>query len=328
MANETKLGSGGTMNAAIIKTFEKKALTNLRANLVFPQFFDPRDIPANTGSVFNVYRVDEVSGSTSQTSEASIETPVTLTANTADITVAQYTKSVKLTDVILKQHRSSIVMEAMDRLGFTMKKVIDLVAYTELKAEAADFFAGGKTALSAVGSAQILNAVSLRQLAAKLENDSVMPLSGGDYLIAVHPFQLYDLRGDDNAGGWLDVSKYTSNAANTGGKPMIAEKGTLWGFKILGTSIVSSVTAGTSGNAAVFSAIAGGKEAGISVSYNSMPNKMIFKGLGSSGAATDPADQLASVAYKASYAAEMIDDVSTADADRAYEVQSGASFTG
>lgn len=325
MANETRLST--EINAAITKKFEKKALINLRANLVFRQFFDHRDIPANTGTSFNVYRIDEVTGSTSVTSEGVIETPVTLTANTADITVAQYTKSVKLTDVLLKQHRANIVMEAMDRLGFTMKKVLDLVAYTELKAEAANFFANGKDALSAVGSADVMNAVVLRELAAKMESNNVMPVAGGDYLIAVNPFQLHDLRGDDNAGSWLDVTKHVLNAKDTGGKPMVAEKGNLWGFKILGSSIVSSVTAGTSGNAAVFSAIAGGQQAGIDVSLNSLPNKMIFKGLGSSGAATDPADQIASVAYKASYASEMIDDVGT-DADRAFRVQTGASFTG
>lgn len=325
MANETRLST--EIAAAVTKKFEKKALDNLRANLVFNQFFDHRDIPANTGTSFNVYRIDEITGDTTVTSEGSIGTPVTMTANTADIAVAQYTKSVKLTDILLKQHRASIVMEALDRLGFTMKKVLDLVGYTELKAEAADFFPNSKSALSTVGSADVLNAIALRQIAAKLENSNVMPVSGGDYLLAVHPYQLHDLRGDDNIGGWLDVTKYTSNAANAGGKPMNAERGSLWGFRILNTSVVSSVTAGTSGNARVYSAIAGGKQAGIDVSLSSLPNKMIFKGLGSSGAATDPADQIASVAYKASYAAEMIDDVGT-DADRAYEVQTGASYSG
>ena len=233
--------------------------------------------------------------------EGTFHTPA-VTASWAEVTatVRQYGQAAYISDLNINQALDPQINEYVENFSEAMTELLDLITRDILVAATTIQYANGRASASAVISGDFLNLVELRKAKKTLKRANAKPSEDGKFVVLGHPDTSYDLEGDTNI----------TNVWVTGGG--LGKEGDYWkatfkdlplGFRYYESSLCPITRA--SGYGDVYNTFVLGEEAYGMLKLDSMPPKVITHMPGSSGV-SDPLDQVATVGWKACFAAVIL----------------------
>lgn len=296
--------------------FNRVALDWVKKSLVVEALGDAAPLPKKYGKQVTWVKYRKLPLITSATTEGTPPTPKAITSAQITAAVSQYKDAVEYTDFFEATAADNLMKNVKDLVATQMAESMDYNCYAALVTALSGNinYPGSITALSAVDSADILTLNEAFKQACELKGNDVGPHKSGDYVMTIHPNQLYNLKTDSTVGGFNDISKYSDFGAK---KLHNGEVGKAYNVRFVETSQISSTTSGTSGNATVYSNIIFGFQPFGVVKLDGFSMGLTFHGFGSAGTA-DPCDELATIGWKAYKAWQYFGGNSTvSDPDRA-----------
>lgn len=183
--------------------YEKTALSILRTKFRFNEIAEPFSLPKGVGKTLQLYRYTNLpSNTTSKSPEGSVGTSINLPASkTVQITVAQYTDYITISDFLVATANDQIMQNASDSLGYRAGLTLDILTRTIIDNEASSMN------LSLLGAT--FKVADLRNGWAQLQGVNVEPRSDGYYRVYIHPYVAFDILNDPSVVGLADTYKYT-----------------------------------------------------------------------------------------------------------------------
>jgi len=128
---------------------------------------------------------------------------------------------------------------AEERLRRSAKATLDQISRDAIAVGGTPFYAGVGAPANrvAIAATDLLRAADLRKLKSKMQAANIPTFSDNSYVIFIHPYVQYDLKSDDDAGGWIDVNKYSRPETLING-----EIGKLEGFRVVVVNNAPTVT--------------------------------------------------------------------------------------
>jgi N4-gp56 family major capsid protein len=163
-------------------------------------------LPLRNGKTVQWYQYSNFAANTTAATEGDIGTGLALQSSVQTATVSQYADFVSLSDLLVDVALDDIVPEAARRIGYRGGLSIDTITRNAIDAGAGDIAPLGET----------FQAVDLANLAFTLEgNDFDRPNGGAYFPVIAHPFVLFDLLMDPQAGGYQDLTKHFNSSEGT-----------------------------------------------------------------------------------------------------------------
>jgi N4-gp56 family major capsid protein len=312
MALNTNLTGTGGLSSAVATYYDKKFLEWLKADLMFDQFAQKKKMPKGAGTTIQFQRYTTFSANTTALTEGTVPSGLTLASTTITATPAQYGDYVALSDMIVLEAIDPIVESATELLAYRAALSLDTIIRNTLHGAVTDQHVNGHTGAAEVNivAGDIMSASEVRKAIRTLKNNKVKAFSGGLYKSVFHPFQTYDLMSETATGGFLDITKYTSNDPMARGVI-----GKMWGLEIAESQNVQVVA--NAGSVNVYRGYVFGQNGYGIVDLEGMSLETVRKPLGSGGT-SDPLNQIATVGYKFSHVTKVL------DANRIVELHSSA----
>jgi len=212
--------------------YDRVALDNVKKILMFATLTTPKRLPKKSGLVHQMFRYIPFAANTTAGSQGAIGTPITPTTETVSATIAQYVDFINNSDVMDLTIIDDYLTNQSEEMGYRAGLTVDTLIRTEFDSGSAT------TSTALVGSN--LGANDFRKMSSLLRGTDISPAVGSDFLSLSHPYVQYDLISETATGGFVDVTKYTSerNAALFEGNEL---------GKINGVRLGSSTNVGTSG---------------------------------------------------------------------------------
>ena len=314
MATNTTL----TLTANLWTYYNKRMLSRLENTLRLYQLGDKRPLPKGFGKIVYFLRYNNMSVNDAQTlAEGTPPTDTALSSVNVTAEIVQYGNYTKLSDLISTTAIDPVVNSAIDILSYNAALKMDTVLRTELDATGGTQYANGKTALSSVGTSDVLTAKELLKAATTLKANAVPTRSDGNYVAVAHPAVCYDVMNDTAVGSWIDINKYVGKQEAYKG-----EIGKAYGVRVIESHNMSSTTDGTLSSAKVYNTLVLGNEDFAVIELSGQNLKTFIKSLGSAGTA-DPLDQVSTVGYKVTFAVKYLGGSGAFDTDRHIKIKSG-----
>lgn len=231
------------LNAGLLQTWlYRKTLENFEPNLYFHKLGELPTVESGYNTVswakFDQIAASSVTtGTTSTDGTTPADTAFNATAITADC--VQYRIVVSMSDLVIENNVIPFFAGATRAVGDAMARKIDAVIQTEVMAGTNVYYASATQERTALLASHVLTAGLLNKASAKLESFDA-PKFNGMYVAVITPAQLYDLRNDTTAGGWLDTNKYANPEQIFKG-----EIGALFGIRIVVSSHVQTFASST-----------------------------------------------------------------------------------
>jgi N4-gp56 family major capsid protein len=312
------LGVGGLTVQDQLATYSKRMLRRFRAKPTFAQFGKKDGIPVNGGRGISFRGLTTIFAAGNAGSAAAGSAPAALTEGTPGapidatwretiITVSQYGQYLQVTDVAALQALDKVIPAYVEAFGESMRDAIDLVTRDKLVAGTNVQYASIATTrggASGVGSGMLLTLAELREAKRTLLRNNVPGLSnaGGKYVVATSPEGLFDLEADSNI---TNIWQYAGERGMGNQLFDTMFQDLPMGFRLFVTTNTRNfIDAGLSA-ADVHATLVFGEEWFGAVDYDAMPSEVIVKERGSGGT-SDPLNQLATVGWKASWGAGIL----------------------
>jgi len=187
--------------------WKKKALDRLQKKFVFREACDKDTMPLNSGRTAQWFRYTNFAANTTQTTEGTVGTSLSLTSKIVGATVSQYSAFITVSDFLQETSLDPIVTNASELLGYQAGLSVDTMTRNVIDAE----FAGCSQTL--LGT--YLRVADLRAARSALQAVDVQPFEDNEFFVIAHPFSTYDLVNDPAAGGLADIFKYNTKVADT-----------------------------------------------------------------------------------------------------------------
>lgn len=309
MANNTV----ASFTAAAQTLYRKKALDFLRKNLYFHQSGLMEKFGRHTGQTISVYRINNLSASTSALAEGTAPAEVLLASTLFTATLAQYGNWAKVTDMLEVTGRSNIMEQFSRQLGYNGALSIDTLTYNEYLSGAQPFYSNG-TNSGTFAANSYFTSKDLRRLSKLFRANNVPTFDDGFYSMYLHPDCEFDVTTDNLFGSVTDLQKRDANDAKW---KNVA--GTYGGFRVYTTSLIDN-SAVVNGIPNTYQNIAVGYGALMNVDADGLPFNL-FINPSSNVTISNPLAQLGSIGWKATYVARYIG----TDGPRAYNAYAQAS---
>lgn len=283
-----------------IKTYYDDYLIDCSSpKLVHDQFGQKRPIPAGRGKTIEFRKVSPLPVSTTPLTEGVTPESQQLTISTVEAPVQQYGGYVELSDMVVLTAIDNNLVIAAKQLGAQAGKTLDAITrevlaggtnvqYAEGQVTERNQLVGGK----AEGN-HYLTVDAVRRAVRTLKKQDAEPI-GDSFIGIIHPDVAYDLMSDPK---WVNVKSYSDPEGIYEG-----EIGKIENVRFVETSEAKVFEgAGAEGRDVYATLILGDNAYGIT-EIEGGGLTLIVKQLGSGGA-SDPLDQRASVAWKATKAA-------------------------
>lgn len=283
-----------------IKTYYDDYLIDCSSpKLVHDQFGQKRPIPAGRGKTIEFRKVSPLPVSTTPLTEGVTPESQQLTISTVEAPVQQYGGYVELSDMVVLTAIDNNLVIAAKQLGAQAGKTLDAITrevlaggtnvqYAEGQVTQRNQLVGGK----AEGN-HYLTVDAVRRAVRTLKKQDAEPI-GDSFIGIIHPDVAYDLMSDPK---WVNVKSYSDPEGIYEG-----EIGKIENVRFVETSEAKVFEgAGAEGRDVYATLILGDNAYGIT-EIEGGGLTLIVKQLGSGGA-SDPLDQRASVAWKATKAA-------------------------
>jgi len=275
--------------------------------LVHNRYGNKEFIPARGGMNVTWRRFSTIAASTTALTEGTINAETIPTVVTVTATVNQYGQWFRSTDVVKSQAFDEIKAEGTKALGETMANSSDQLTRNVVNAGSTVQYVSTSGSRGGVASGLYLNAAELREAIATLKGADAPKFDDNTYVCVIHPDTEQDLFNDAN------IVNAFSYAANRGPSNPLAsgELGNYLGVKFVTTSNSAVTATGLSlGNGAtdVYLTVMFGKGYYGLIDLSAMTSEIIYHEPGSSGALSDPLNQVWSLGYKFAFAGARLDE--------------------
>lgn len=283
-----------------IKTYYDDYLIDCSSpKLVHDQFGQKRPIPAGRGKTIEFRKVSPLPVSTTPLTEGVTPESQQLTISTVEAPVQQYGGYVELSDMVVLTAIDNNLVIAAKQLGAQAGKTLDAITrevlaggtnvqYAEGQVTERSQLVGGK----AEGN-HYLTVDAVRRAVRTLKKQDAEPI-GDSFIGIIHPDVAYDLMSDPK---WVNVKSYSDPEGIYEG-----EIGKIENVRFVETSEAKVFEGAGSEGRDVYATLILGDNAYGTTEIEGGGLTLIVKQLGSGGA-SDPLDQRASVAWKATKAA-------------------------
>lgn len=283
-----------------IKTYYDDYLIDCSSpKLVHDQFGQKRPIPAGRGKTIEFRKVSPLPVSTTPLTEGVTPESQQLTISTVEAPVQQYGGYVELSDMVVLTAIDNNLVIAAKQLGAQAGKTLDAITrevlaggtnvqYAEGQVTQRNQLVGGK----AEGN-HYLTVDAVRRAVRTLKKQDAEPI-GDSFIGIIHPDVAYDLMSDPK---WVNVKSYSDPEGIYEG-----EIGKIENVRFVETSEAKVFEGAGSEGRDVYATLILGDNAYGTTEIEGGGLTLIVKQLGSGGA-SDPLDQRASVAWKATKAA-------------------------
>ncbi len=283
-----------------IKTYYDDYLIDCSSpKLVHDQFGQKRPIPAGRGKTIEFRKVSPLPVSTTPLTEGVTPESQQLTISTVEAPVQQYGGYVELSDMVVLTAIDNNLVIAAKQLGAQAGKTLDAITrevlaggtnvqYAEGQVTERNQLVGGK----AEGN-HYLTVDAVRRAVRTLKKQDAEPI-GDSFIGIIHPDVAYDLMSDPK---WVNVKSYSDPEGIYEG-----EIGKIENVRFVETSEAKVFEGAGSEGRDVYATLILGDNAYGTTEIEGGGLTLIVKQLGSGGA-SDPLDQRASVAWKATKAA-------------------------
>lgn len=314
------IGVGGLTVELALRQFNRRLIARNRAEAVFNRWGLEAGIARRNGKAISFRRQDSIYPAGLAASNAAASAPSALTEGTqpaainaswseVQATVSQYGQVILYSDVADEQALDDVMPESVENLSESMTDALDLVTRDQLVAGTNRQYASIATTrggASGVGSGMVLNFAELREAKRTEQRNNVRGVrsENGRYVVIGHPDTEFDLWSDTNI---VNVAQYN---------PTEKRSEELWevnfhdlpgGFRWFSTTN-ARIFAGAGLSAMnVYDTIVMGEEWYGRIKFEAFPPQIIRKPRGSGGATGDPLNQIASVGWKASHTAVILD---------------------
>lgn len=283
-----------------IKTYYDDYLIDCSSpKLVHDQFGQKRPIPAGRGKTIEFRKVSPLPVSTTPLTEGVTPESQQLTISTVEAPVQQYGGYVELSDMVVLTAIDNNLVIAAKQLGAQAGKTLDAITrevlaggtnvqYAEGQVTERNQLVGGK----AEGN-HYLTVDAVRRAVRTLKKQDAEPI-GDSFIGIIHPDVAYDLMSDPK---WVNVKSYSDPEGIYEG-----EIGKIENVRFVETSEAKVFEGAGADGRDVYATLILGDNAYGTTEIEGGGLTLIVKQLGSGGA-SDPLDQRASVAWKATKAA-------------------------
>ncbi|WP_370813922.1 N4-gp56 family major capsid protein [Butyricicoccus pullicaecorum] len=283
-----------------IKTYYDDYLIDCSSpKLVHDQFGQKRPIPAGRGKTIEFRKVSPLPVSTTPLTEGVTPESQQLTISTVEAPVQQYGGYVELSDMVVLTAIDNNLVIAAKQLGAQAGKTLDAITrevlaggtnvqYAEGQVTERSQLVGGK----AEGN-HYLTVDAVRRAVRTLKKQDAEPI-GDSFIGIIHPDVAYDLMSDPK---WVNVKSYSDPEGIYEG-----EIGKIENVRFVETSEAKVFEGAGAEGRDVYATLILGDNAYGTTEIEGGGLTLIVKQLGSGGA-SDPLDQRASVAWKATKAA-------------------------
>lgn len=283
-----------------IKTYYDDYLIDCSSpKLVHDQFGQKRPIPAGRGKTIEFRKVSPLPVSTTPLTEGVTPESQKLTISTVEAPVQQYGGYVELSDMVVLTAIDNNLVIAAKQLGAQAGKTLDAITrevlaggtnvqYAEGQVTQRSQLVGGK-----VEGNHYLTVDAVRRAVRTLKKQDAEPI-GDSFIGIIHPDVAYDLMSDPK---WVNVKSYSDPEGIYEG-----EIGKIENVRFVETSEAKVFEGAGSEGRDVYATLILGDNAYGTTEIEGGGLTLIVKQLGSGGA-SDPLDQRASVAWKATKAA-------------------------
>ena len=283
-----------------IKTYYDDYLIDCSSpKLVHDQFGQKRPIPAGRGKTIEFRKVSPLPVSTTPLTEGVTPESQQLTISTVEAPVQQYGGYVELSDMVVLPAIDNNLVIAAKQLGAQAGKTLDAITrevlaggtnvqYAEGQVTQRSQLVGGK----AEGN-HYLTVDAVRRAVRTLKKQDAEPI-GDSFIGIIHPDVAYDLMSDPK---WVNVKSYSDPDGIYEG-----EIGKIENVRFVETSEAKVFEGAGAEGRDVYATLILGDNAYGTTEIEGGGLTLIVKQLGSGGA-SDPLDQRASVAWKATKAA-------------------------
>lgn len=283
-----------------IKTYYDDYLIDCSSpKLVHDQFGQKRPIPAGRGKTIEFRKVSPLPVSTTPLTEGVTPESQQLTISTVEAPVQQYGGYVELSDMVVLTAIDNNLVIAAKQLGAQAGKTLDAITrevlaggtnvqYAEGQVTQRSQLVGGK----AEGN-HYLTVDAVRRAVRTLKKQDAEPI-GDSFIGIIHPDVAYDLMSDPK---WVNVKSYSDPEGIYEG-----EIGKIENVRFVETSEAKVFEGAGADGRDVYATLILGDNAYGTTEIEGGGLTLIVKQLGSGGA-SDPLDQRASVAWKATKAA-------------------------
>lgn len=283
-----------------IKTYYDDYLIDCSSpKLVHDQFGQKRPIPAGRGKTIEFRKVSPLPVSTTPLTEGVTPESQQLTISTVEAPVQQYGGYVELSDMVVLTAIDNNLVIAAKQLGAQAGKTLDAITrevlaggtnvqYAEGQVTERNQLVGGK----AEGN-HYLTVDAVRRAVRTLKKQDAEPI-GDSFIGIIHPDIAYDLMSDPK---WVNVKSYSDPEGIYEG-----EIGKIENVRFVETSEAKVFEGAGAEGRDVYATLILGDNAYGTTEIEGGGLTLIVKQLGSGGA-SDPLDQRASVAWKATKAA-------------------------
>ncbi len=267
--------------------------------LVHDQFAQKRPIPAGGGKSIEFRKIDPLPKALTPLTEGVTPDGQKLTISTVTASIAQYGGYVELSDMVLMTAIDNNLVIAAKQLGAQAGKTLDTITREVLAGGTNVQYAEGQVTSRAAltgGAASgnhYLTVDAVRRAVRQLKKNDAEPIDGY-YIGIIHPDVAYDLMNDPK---WVNVKSYSDPEGIYEG-----EIGRIEGVRFVETSEAKVFTGASKDGRDVYATLILGDNAYGTTEVVGGGLEMIVKQLGSGGS-SDPLDQRASVAWKATKAA-------------------------
>ena len=283
-----------------IKTYYDDYLIDCSSpKLVHDQFGQKRPIPAGRGKTIEFRKVSPLPVSTTPLTEGVTPESQQLTISTVEAPVQQYGGYVELSEMVVLTAIDNNLVIAAKQLGAQAGKTLDAITrevlaggtnvqYAEGQVTERNQLVGGK----AEGN-HYLTVDAVRRAVRTLKKQDAEPI-GDSFIGIIHPDVAYDLMSDPK---WVNVKSYSDPEGIYEG-----EIGKIENVRFVETSEAKVFEGAGAEGRDVYATLILGDNAYGTTEIEGGGLTLIVKQLGSGGA-SDPLDQRASVAWKATKAA-------------------------
>jgi N4-gp56 family major capsid protein len=186
--------------------YKKKGLDRLQKKFVFREACMDDMVPKQVGRTVQFYRYTNLTAVTTNNTEGTVGSPISINSRTVSATVSQYTSFITVSDLLQDTALDPIVQNAAELLGYQGGLTVDTITRNIIDAEC--------TVSSGVSPNQLmlgatLTVRDLRNTRTQLQANDVEPFANDEFLAIASPFVTYDVVNDPAAAGLADIFKYT-----------------------------------------------------------------------------------------------------------------------
>lgn len=187
--------------------YDRLAVDNLKAHLVYYQTCERRRLPEKSGKTIQFFSYNLFSANTTPGTEGTVGAGQNPTTTTIQTSIQQFFDYMSFSDVLVETAIDPIVENSAREFGYRAALTNDSLTIAGYE----NAVASDASTVIDLGSAVYMSASVARHAVMSLRGRNVRPKPNGLFAGVIHPFVAFDLLNDNTAGGYIDTRKYTES---------------------------------------------------------------------------------------------------------------------